>query len=184
MGVDAVAFVSMAAALALGQTLAGVVVAIMYAGGGVLEDFAVGRAERDLKALVDRAPRVAHRKKEGHLKTCQLIKSLSEMNSSCTQAKLSPLTDRSQVDRHASLKARPYPIDFGGEFIQLVMVLRYQTFFEFSTLSTAKRTLLVDALNSQFGPIGDSGEKSYSNGELPILAANRSAGNRSKHVVP
>ena len=65
MGVDAVAFVSMAAALALGQTLAGVVVAIMYAGGSVLEDFAVGRAERDLKSLVDRAPRVAHRKTEG-----------------------------------------------------------------------------------------------------------------------
>ena len=62
MGVDAVAFVSMAAALALGQTLAGVIVAIMYAGGGVLEDFAVGRAERDLKSLIDRAPRVAHRK--------------------------------------------------------------------------------------------------------------------------
>jgi heavy metal translocating P-type ATPase/RND family efflux transporter MFP subunit len=61
MGVDAVAFVSMAAALALGQTLAGVVVAIMYAGGTVLEDFAVGRAERDLKSLIDRAPRVAHR---------------------------------------------------------------------------------------------------------------------------
>jgi hypothetical protein len=36
MGVDAVAFVSMAAALALGQTLTGVVVAIMYAGGSVL----------------------------------------------------------------------------------------------------------------------------------------------------
>ena len=65
MGVDAVAFVSMAAALALGQTLAGVLVAIMYAGGSVLEDFAVGRAERDLKSLVDRAPRVAHRKTEG-----------------------------------------------------------------------------------------------------------------------
>jgi hypothetical protein len=38
MGVDAVAFLSTIAALALGQTLAGVVVAIMYAGGNVLED--------------------------------------------------------------------------------------------------------------------------------------------------
>jgi len=62
MGVDAVAFISMAAALALGQSLAGVVVAIMYAGGTVLEDFAVGRAERDLKSLGDCAPRAAHRK--------------------------------------------------------------------------------------------------------------------------
>jgi heavy metal translocating P-type ATPase len=60
VGVDAIAFVSMSAALLLGETLAGVVVAIMYAGGNVLEDFAVARAERDLKSLVDRAPRVAH----------------------------------------------------------------------------------------------------------------------------
>ena len=62
MGVDAVAFLSMTAALALGATLAAIVVAVMYAGGNVLEDFAVARAERDLKSLVDRAPRVAHRR--------------------------------------------------------------------------------------------------------------------------
>ncbi len=61
-GVDAIALVSMSAALLLGQPLAGVVVAIMYAGGTVLEDFARGRAERNLKALTDRSPRVAHRK--------------------------------------------------------------------------------------------------------------------------
>ena len=34
----------------------------MYAGGNVLEDFAVARAERDLKSLIDRVPRVAHRR--------------------------------------------------------------------------------------------------------------------------
>ena len=62
MGVDAVALASMSAALWLGQSLAGVVVAIMYAGGNLLEDFAVARAERDLRSLVDRAPRVAHRR--------------------------------------------------------------------------------------------------------------------------
>ncbi len=64
VGVDAIALVSMSAALLLGETLAGVVVAVMYAGGNVLEDFAVARAERDLKSLVDRAPRVAHRRGE------------------------------------------------------------------------------------------------------------------------
>jgi heavy metal translocating P-type ATPase len=62
LGVDAVAFVSMTAALALEQNLAGVVVAVMYAGGNALEDFAVARAERNLKSLVDRAPRIAHRR--------------------------------------------------------------------------------------------------------------------------
>jgi heavy metal translocating P-type ATPase len=64
MGVDAIAFVSMSAALALSENLAGVVVAVMYAGGNVLEDFAIARAERDLKSLIDRAPRIAHRRQD------------------------------------------------------------------------------------------------------------------------
>ncbi len=62
MGVDAIAFVSMTAALVLGENLAGAVVAVMYAGGNALEDFAIARAERDLKSLIDRAPRIAHRR--------------------------------------------------------------------------------------------------------------------------
>ncbi len=37
----------------------------MYAGGTVLEDFAVARAERDLRSLIDRAPRTAHRMLHG-----------------------------------------------------------------------------------------------------------------------
>jgi heavy metal translocating P-type ATPase len=62
VGVDSVAFVSMSGALFLGQNLAGIVIAIMYAGGNLLEDIAVGRAERDLKSLIERAPRIAHRR--------------------------------------------------------------------------------------------------------------------------
>ena len=46
------------------KILAGVVVAVMYAGGNVLEDFAIARAERDLKSLIDRAPRIAHRRQD------------------------------------------------------------------------------------------------------------------------
>ncbi len=62
VGVDAIALLSMSAALALGQPLAGAVVALMYSGGNVLEDIAIARAEHDLRSLVDRAPRRAHRK--------------------------------------------------------------------------------------------------------------------------
>src|SRR5579872_196448 len=62
MGVDSVAFVSMSGALVLGQNLAGIVIAIMYAGGNLLEDIAVARAQRDLRSLIDRAPRIAHRR--------------------------------------------------------------------------------------------------------------------------
>jgi heavy metal translocating P-type ATPase len=72
MGVDAVAFVSMSAALLLGEALAGVVVAVMYAGGNLLEDFAVARAERDLKSLTDRAPRIAHRRRGDSLEDVEI----------------------------------------------------------------------------------------------------------------
>src|SRR6202166_1946098 len=61
-GVDAIALVSMSAALAFAQPLAGAVVALMYSGGNVLEEIAVARAEHDLRSLVDRAPREAHRR--------------------------------------------------------------------------------------------------------------------------
>jgi heavy metal translocating P-type ATPase len=65
MGVDAIALLAMGAAIALDQSLAAIVVAIMYTGGTVLEDYAVARAERNLKSLVDRAPRIAHRRGGG-----------------------------------------------------------------------------------------------------------------------
>jgi heavy metal translocating P-type ATPase len=61
LGVDAIALLAMAGALALGQPLAGAVVALMYSGGNLLEDIAIARAEHDLRALIDRAPRLAHR---------------------------------------------------------------------------------------------------------------------------
>lgn len=62
LGVDAIALLSMGAAVALGEPLAGAVVAMMYSGGTVLEDIAIARAEHDLRLLIDRAPRHAYRK--------------------------------------------------------------------------------------------------------------------------
>jgi heavy metal translocating P-type ATPase len=59
VGVDAIALVSMAGALALGEYLAGAVVALMLAGGNALEERANRRAARELTALVERAPRTA-----------------------------------------------------------------------------------------------------------------------------
>jgi heavy metal translocating P-type ATPase len=59
LGVDAIALVSMVGALALGEYLAGAVVALMLAGGNALEDAANRRARRELTALVERAPRFA-----------------------------------------------------------------------------------------------------------------------------
>ena len=59
VGVDTIALVSMAGALALGEYLAGAVVALMLAGGNALEARANRRARRELTSLVERAPRTA-----------------------------------------------------------------------------------------------------------------------------
>lgn len=64
-GVDVIAVLAMAAALALGEYLAGAIVALMLTGGAALERFAVNRARRALTALLERAPRTAHRR-AGH----------------------------------------------------------------------------------------------------------------------
>jgi heavy metal translocating P-type ATPase len=60
-GVDIIAGLAMGGALALGENLAGVVIALMFTGGNVLETFAQDRAGRELTALLARRPRTAHR---------------------------------------------------------------------------------------------------------------------------
>ena len=61
VGVDAIALIAMGGALALGEYLAGAVIALMLAGGNALEERAGGRARRELTALVSRAPHRAAR---------------------------------------------------------------------------------------------------------------------------
>ena len=60
--VDLIAILAMAGALLLRQYLAGAIIAVMLTGGGALERFAVARARRELSALIQRAPRTAHRR--------------------------------------------------------------------------------------------------------------------------
>ena len=61
VGLDVVAALSMSAALIFGETLAGNVVALMYAGGQLLESFAEGRARREMTALLGRVAFTAMR---------------------------------------------------------------------------------------------------------------------------
>ncbi|GAA4039141.1 heavy metal translocating P-type ATPase [Nonomuraea soli] len=61
LGVDAIAVLALAGTLVVGEYLAGALIAIMLAGGRVLEDYASRRAKRDLVALQERAPRTARR---------------------------------------------------------------------------------------------------------------------------
>jgi heavy metal translocating P-type ATPase len=63
VGVDAIALVAMGGALALGEYLAGAVIALMLSGGNALEAAAGRRARLELTALLERAPRIAHRRR-------------------------------------------------------------------------------------------------------------------------
>jgi heavy metal translocating P-type ATPase len=68
-GVDLIALLAMAGALALGEYLAGAVIALMLTSGQALEDYADRRAHKELSALLDRAPRLAHRYVDGSLES-------------------------------------------------------------------------------------------------------------------
>ncbi len=59
VGLDVVAALSMSAALLFDEALAATIVAIMYNGRHVLEAFAEGRARREMRDLLSRAPRTA-----------------------------------------------------------------------------------------------------------------------------
>lgn len=64
-GVDLIALLSISAALFFEQALVAAVIALMLATGRTLEFFTRQRAERELRALIDRAPRFAWLQEKG-----------------------------------------------------------------------------------------------------------------------
>ena len=61
LGVDVVAVLAMVGSLVAGEQFAGAVIAVMLATGRTLEARAARRAQKELTALVERAPQIAHR---------------------------------------------------------------------------------------------------------------------------
>ncbi len=62
-GVDLLAAVSIISSLVIGEYIAGAVILLMLSGGEALENFALGRARKELSHLLANAPTIAHRKK-------------------------------------------------------------------------------------------------------------------------
>lgn len=62
LGVDAIAVLALAGALAVREYFAGALIAVMLASGRALEAYASRRARRDLRALLERTPRWAYRR--------------------------------------------------------------------------------------------------------------------------
>ena len=59
-GVDVLAVMAIVSTVAVGEYLAALVIVLMLSGGEALEDYAAGRAKRELTSLLERAPQVAH----------------------------------------------------------------------------------------------------------------------------
>jgi heavy metal translocating P-type ATPase len=72
VGVDVIAVLALAGAIAVGELLAAAVIAVMLVSGRLLEAWAARRAHRDLEALLARAPRTARRYRDGSLETVPL----------------------------------------------------------------------------------------------------------------
>ncbi|MGC5076909.1 heavy metal translocating P-type ATPase [Agrococcus sp. DT81.2] len=60
-GLDVLAVTAIVATLLVGEYVASLIIVLMLTGGEALEDYAAGRARRELTALLERAPRLAHR---------------------------------------------------------------------------------------------------------------------------
>ncbi len=61
VGLDILAVTAIVATVVVGEYWASLIIVLMLAGGEALEDYAAGRAKRELRALLDRAPQRAHR---------------------------------------------------------------------------------------------------------------------------
>jgi heavy metal translocating P-type ATPase len=72
LGVDVIALLALVGTLLVGEYLAASVISLMVTSGRTLEAWADGRATRDLHALLERAPRIAHRYRGGALQTVDL----------------------------------------------------------------------------------------------------------------
>lgn len=72
LGVDLIAVLSLVGTLSVGEYLAGALIAVMLAGGRTLEARATRRASRDLRRLMERAPRHASRRVGARVETIPL----------------------------------------------------------------------------------------------------------------
>lgn len=61
VGIDILAIIAIISTVAVGEFFASLIIVLMVSGGKALEDFAQGRARRELDALLAREPQVAHR---------------------------------------------------------------------------------------------------------------------------
>ena len=114
VGVDAIALLAMGGALAVGEYLAGAVIAVMLAGGNALEAYAQGRAGRELSALVSKIPTTARVRRGGDVVTVPVDRldpgDRMVVNTGDTVAADAQLVSAHAVFDTSSLTGEPLPV--------------------------------------------------------------------------
>jgi heavy metal translocating P-type ATPase len=76
VGVDVLAIMAIVATILVGEYVATLLIVLMLSGGAALEEYAAGRAQRELNALLERAPQIAHRFRAGSAEVEEIPASL------------------------------------------------------------------------------------------------------------
>jgi heavy metal translocating P-type ATPase len=115
VGVDVIALLALAGAVAVGELLAGAVITVMLTSGRALEGWAAGRARRDLTAILERAPREARRYRDGALERVPLHNIIPGDKLMVTHGDLVPvdgvLADGRAVLDESALTGEPIPVE-------------------------------------------------------------------------
>jgi len=117
-GLDIVAALSMAFALSFGEPLAANVVALMYAGGQMLEGYASRRAAREMTALMGRVAQTAFRYDKGNLQEVPIAEIKAGDRLMVRQGEVIPVdgivvTNQALLDESALTgEWSPPPVDF------------------------------------------------------------------------
>ena len=64
-GIDILAVTAIVSTVLVGEYIASMIIVLMMAGGTALEDYAAGRAKKELTSLLERVPQTAHRERAG-----------------------------------------------------------------------------------------------------------------------
>ena len=64
-GIDILAVTAIVSTVMVGEFIASMIIVLMMAGGTALEDYAAGRAKKELTSLLERVPQTAHRERNG-----------------------------------------------------------------------------------------------------------------------
>jgi heavy metal translocating P-type ATPase len=179
-GLDIIAALSMSGALLANETLAGVVVALMYSGGQLLEDYAQGRAQQEMTALLGRVARTAQVYRDNQLTEVPIEQLLSGDRILIRSSEIIPADGQIQGSAalldESSMTGEPMPVHRNaGEAVLSGVANAGVPFDMVLTHSAANSTYaavvrLVDAARFSKAPVARLADK-YALGFLGVTVA-------------